>query len=329
MTFTGDLIGLDIGGSTTRGVLFRDGRAVRHTTGPSTNVQNVSPDAAASALRDVFGELGAGPSVPVLAGAGGVDTPADAARLEALMRSVSGVSSEVPVAAVHDTRLILAAGGHTTGIAVIAGTGSVAWGIDSTGRERRAGGWGYLLGDEGSGYWLGREAVRSVLRASQGEPDAAPGPFTRAVLSHAGVSSAVDLIAAFHDRPERSFWAGLSRTVVECAAGGDDTALDLTQRAAQELHSLVMSVAGQLRGPLPVVLGGGLARTTVGERVKELLTESDVSDVSVLDQEPVLGTPALARAVWGGRIREIFAASQVRAQIYYPKVILTDRSFKS
>lgn len=299
MTHSGELIGLDIGGSTTRGVLFRGGQAVRHSRGPSANVQNVSPEAAAAALREVFRGLAAEPSVPVVAGAGGVDTPADAARLEALIRSVSGVSSEVPVTAVHDTRLILAAGGHTTGIAVIAGTGSVAWGIDCTGRERRAGGWGYLLGDEGSGYWLGRETVRAVLRANQREPGAAPDPFTRAVLLHTGVPSAVDLIAAFHDRPERSFWASLSRTVVEYAAGGDDTALDLTHRAADELHALVMTVAEHLDGPLPVVLGGGLARTPVGDRLKELLAESDVSDVTVLDQEPVLGAPVLAQAVWG------------------------------
>ena len=298
MTHSRELIGLDIGGSTTRGVLFRDGQAVRHARGPSANLQNVSPDAAASALRDVFGELGAGPSVPVVAGAGGVDTPADAARLEALIRSVSGVSSEVRVTAVHDTRLILAAGGHTTGIAVIAGTGSVAWGIDSTGRERRAGGWGYLLGDEGSGYWLGREAVRTVLRANQREPEATADGFARAIVQQSQVRQPVDLIAAFHDRPERSFWAGLSRTVVEYAANGDDTALDLTHRAADELHSLVMTVAGHFDGPLPVVLGGGLARTTVGERLTELLADSDVSDVIVLGQEPVLGTPVLARAVW-------------------------------
>ncbi|WP_320414930.1 N-acetylglucosamine kinase [Kocuria sp. cx-116] len=299
MTFTGDLIGLDIGGSTTRGVLFRDGRAVRHARGPSANVQNVSPDAAASALRGVFGELGAGPSVPVVAGAGGVDTPADAARLEALIRSVFRVPSEVPVTAVHDTRLILAAGGHTIGISVIAGTGSVAWGIDSTGRERRAGGWGYLLGDEGSGYWLGREAVRAVLRAHQCEPDAPASTFARAIVKQSRVREPVELIAAFHDRPERSFWAGLSRTVVEYAASGDATALDLTQRAAKELHSLVITVAGHIRGPLPVVLGGGLARTAVGEGLKKLLADSDVLDVTVLSQEPVLGAPMLARAVWG------------------------------
>lgn len=297
MTFSGDLIGLDIGGSTTRGVLFRDGQAVRHAKGPSANVQNVSADAAASALRDVFGELGAGSSIPIVAGAGGVDTPADAARLEQLIRSASGVAPDVPVTAVHDTRLILAAGGHTTGIAVIAGTGSVAWGIDSSGRERRSGGWGYLLGDEGSGYWLGREAVRTVLRADQRDPDAAPTSFARAILSEAGVSSAVELIAAFHDRPDRSFWAALSRTVVEFAAHGDAVAQELVHRAASELHELTITVAQQLTGSLPVVLGGGLAPTVIGETLRPLLAESDLTDVTVLEQEPVLGAPLLAHTV--------------------------------
>ena len=298
MTFPGDLIGLDIGGSTTRGVLFHDGQAVRHAKGPSANVQNVSADAAAAALANVFGELGAGPSVPVVAGAGGVDTPADAARLEHLIRSVSGATPDVPVTAVHDTRLILAAGGHTTGIAVIAGTGSVAWGIDSTGRERRAGGWGYLLGDEGSGYWLGREAVREVLRADQREPDVASDEFTRAILEQAEVSTAVELIVAFHDRPDRSFWAGLSRLVVEFAGRGHAPAQDVVQRAASELHALTTAVAQQLDGTLPVVLGGGLTHTVVGEALQELLVKSGLTDVTVLNQEPVLGAPILAQAMW-------------------------------
>lgn len=298
MTFPGDLIGLDIGGSTTRGVLFRDGRAVRHAKGLSANVQNVSADAAAAALREVFMELAAGSSVPVVAGAGGVDTPADAARLEHLIRSVSGATPDVPVTAVHDTRLILAAGGHTTGIAVIAGTGSVAWGIDSTGCERRAGGWGYLLGDEGSGYWLGREAVRQVLRADQRDPDAAPTAFAQAILEQSRVISAVELIAAFHDRPDRTFWAALSRTVVEFAEHGDPVAEELVHRAASELQELTTTVTQQLRGDLPVVLAGGLAHTVVGETLRAALTASGMQNVTILNQEPVLGAPVLARTAW-------------------------------
>ena len=82
--------------------------------------------------------------------------------------------SRLPGAAVqvvHDTELILATAELTTGIALIAGTGSVAWGRDASGAVARAGGWGYLLGDEGSGYGIAREVVRHALRlADEGQP---------------------------------------------------------------------------------------------------------------------------------------------------------------
>lgn len=294
------LIGLDIGGTATRAVLFRHGQPLREARAASSNVQNVTVSAATAALRDVFEQLGAPPETPVLAGAGGVDTPHDAARLQDLVRCVTAAPPEVPITAVHDTRLILAAGGHTTGIAVIAGTGSVAWGVDAAGHEHRAGGWGYLLGDEGSGYWLGREAVRAVLRSDQQEPQAVPSDFARAVMAHAGANSPVELIAAFHDRPDRTEWAALSRTVVEHAQHGDPTAQDLVLSAARELHGLTVAVAQRLGGSPPVVLGGGLACTTVGGQLRRLLTDSGFTRVSVLRHEPAMGAPVLARALWGG-----------------------------
>lgn len=291
------LIGLDIGGSATRAVLFDDRYPVREARGGSANVQNVTQDVAEVVLREVIGSLGAGPATPVLAGAGGVDTPRDAARLEALIRSAGGFAPATPVTAVHDTRLLLAAGGHTTGIALIAGTGSVAWGVDVTGRERRAGGWGYLLGDEGSGYWLGREAVRAVVRAGQLHPDRSPDAFERAVLRYAGVARPVELIAAFHAHPDRSRWAGLSRVITDHSERGNPTARQLTADAAHELQELVAAVAAALRTPLPVVIGGGLAATAVGAELVAALSGAGHRDVMVLDREPVLGAPLLAAAL--------------------------------
>ena len=208
--------------------------------------------------------------------------------------------------AVHDTRLILAAGGHTEGIAVIAGTGSVAWGVNASGHGTRAGGWGYLLGDEGSGYWLGREAVRHVLRDAQhrGASDVTPAEddrFARAVLGHAGVDTPTELIAAFHDRPDRTHWAGLARTVIELAPH-DDAARELVSAAAAHLAELSITVARNLGEPLPVVMGGGLATTSVGVELRERLGDHGLR-VTLLDREPVLGAPLLARAtgLWDGR----------------------------
>ncbi|RKQ35425.1 hypothetical protein C1C97_007575 [Kocuria tytonis] len=289
-------MGLDIGGSHTRGVLFRGGEPVREARSGSANVQNVSASEATRSLRSVLSELAAPPGTPVLAGAGGVDTPHDAAALADLIRSAGHLDASTPVRAVHDTRLILAAGGHTAGIALIAGTGSVAWGVDASGREARAGGWGYLLGDEGSGYWIGREAVRRVLRLSQQLPTAREGEaLTRAVLEHAGVAEPTDLIGAFHDRPDRTHWAGLARAVCEFASSGDAAASELVAAAAEHLAELVLTVARALDEPLPVVVGGGLTGSVVGAELAALLRQRGLT-VSLLDREPVLGAPLLARS---------------------------------
>ena len=289
-------MGLDIGGSHTRGVLFHRRTPVREARSGSANVQNVPAEQARACLASVLFELGAPPTTPVVAGSGGVDTPHDAARLAGLIRSAGSLDPSARVMAVHDTRLILAAGGHTSGIALIAGTGSVAWGVDASGREVRAGGWGYLLGDEGSGYWIGREAVRRVLRRSQQPAAGDEGEeLTRVVLEHAGVTEPTDLIGTFHDHPDRSHWAGLARPVCELATAGDAVASELAAAAAEHLAQLVLTVAGAMDEPLPVVVGGGLTGSVVGQRVAELLQGQGLS-VTLLDREPVLGAPLLASA---------------------------------
>lgn len=290
------LVGLDIGGSHTRGVLFHGRTPVREARSGSANVQNVPAEQAHACLRSVLSQLRAAPGTPVVAGSGGVDTAHDAARLAGLIRSAGSLDQATAVTAVHDTRLILAAGGHTSGIALIAGTGSVAWGVDASGREVRAGGWGYLLGDEGSGYWIGREAVRHVLRRSQQPAAGDDGEeLTRVVLEHAGVTEPTDLIGTFHDHPDRSHWAGLARPVCELATSGDAAASALVTAAAGHLADLVLTVAGAMAEPLPVVVGGGLTGSAVGLQVAERLREQGLS-VTLLDREPVLGAPLLASA---------------------------------
>ena len=105
------LIGLDIGGTTTHGLRAEDGRPVQEAVGGSANVQNVSPAQASRALAGVLGELGASAADVVVAGAGGVDTPADAEALRALIAPHTGAAR---IVVVHDTRLVLAAGGCST-----------------------------------------------------------------------------------------------------------------------------------------------------------------------------------------------------------------------
>ena len=142
----------------------------------SANLSSVGAAEVARQLTIVFDGLGRDGVSAVCVGAAGVDSPEQEERLREL------VQDQVPgavVQIVHDTRLILAAAGVEHGIALIAGTGSVAWGRAADGWVARAGGWGYLLGDEGSGYWVGLQAVRHALaQTDRGEPARPAGPAT-------------------------------------------------------------------------------------------------------------------------------------------------------
>nr|WP_026537647.1 BadF/BadG/BcrA/BcrD ATPase family protein [Arthrobacter sp. 9MFCol3.1] len=284
---TGAVIGLDIGGTKTRGVRFEDGAPVADESVGSSNVQNVSPEEAAVNLAELFARIGGGGVAQVYAGAGGIDTDDDAAALAAL------IAPHVPgarITVVHDSRLLLAAGGASTGVAVIAGTGSAAWGKNGRGEEARAGGWGYLLGDEGSGYWLGREAVRhSLRRMNQGlEPD----ELSTALLASCGVDDPNKLIAMFHS-PEtgRRFWAQQARLVVEAADAGHAPSLALMDQAGRDLADLAAQTVRQLGIEGPVILGGGLGMNVprLQESFRGALAAAGITDVRVLAQEPVFG----------------------------------------
>lgn len=285
------IIGLDIGGTKTRGVRFEDGVPVADETAGSANVQNVSREQAAANLAELFAKIGDAPVETVYAGSGGIDTEEDAAALAALIQPLVPAAR---ITVVHDSRLLLAAGRASTGVAVIAGTGSAAWGRNAAGAEARAGGWGYLLGDEGSGYWLGREAVRhSLRRMNQGLPI---DQLTAALLASCGLDHPNKLIALFHSPDTgRRFWAQQARLVVETAAAGHAPSQELLKQAGKDLAALAAQVLQQLGIQGPAILGSGLGMNVVPiqEAFRQSLSEAGVTDVRILDRDPVFGVPQL------------------------------------
>jgi glucosamine kinase len=283
----GTIIGLDIGGTKTHGVRFEDGATVADASAGSSNVQNVSREAAAVNLAELFAKIGGGQVSQVYAGAGGIDTDDDAAALAAL---IEPHAPGARIRVVHDSRLLLAAGRVSTGVAVIAGTGSAAWGKNAAGDQARAGGWGYLLGDEGSGYWLGREAVRhSLRRMNQGLP---ADQLTEALLESCGVDDPNRLIAMFHSPDTgRRFWAQQARLVVEGAAAGHAVSQQLLDQAGNDLAALAAQALRKLGIDGPVILGGGLGMNVAAlqDAFRKHLAAAGITDVRVLDQEPVFG----------------------------------------
>ena len=158
---SGPVVGLDVGGSKTHAVLADGTGVLAETVVGSANVASVGAREAARQLRPRW-TSSARPTSARSAPAPPAPTPRSSATSS--RRCSPGLLPTARIQVVHDAQLILAAAGLDTGIALISGTGSVAWGVTPDGRSARAGGWGYLLGDEGSGYGVARDAVRHALR---------------------------------------------------------------------------------------------------------------------------------------------------------------------
>jgi N-acetylglucosamine kinase-like BadF-type ATPase len=160
-----------------------------------------------------------------------------------------------------DAAILLAAGTPDNwGIAVVAGTGSIAYGRSPDGRTARAGGWGYLLGDEGSGYALVIAALRAVLCGADGRgPETRLGP---SLLDRLGLSQVDGVIPAiYRGNLDRAALASHAPLVLELAEAGDTVASGIVENAVGELAELTAAVGRQLEfgQPLvPIALSGGV-----------------------------------------------------------------------
>jgi N-acetylglucosamine kinase-like BadF-type ATPase len=257
-------LGID-GGGTRAEALVGDAElnVLGRGLGGPCNYHAVGLDRAVDSLSGaVDGALGAA-GVPLeqlrgaFAGIAGVDRPADASALRApLERLLPGVPVEVD----NDGIVALAgATGGEHGVVIISGTGSIALGIDAAGRRGRAGGWGYIIGDEGGGYDIGRRALAAVARATDGRGPASA--LTAALLGHLGLESPGDLYRRLYiDGLERHEIAALVPVVAAAARDGDDVACRLLAAAARELACAAVTVIRDLNlgdAAFPVALCGG------------------------------------------------------------------------
>lgn len=257
------LLGVDGGGTKTVALVadVEDRVLGRGVAGPSNIYAAGEAVAYASldqAISQALSAAGATTSevCGVCFGLAGIDRPEDRALIE---RWVSRRFPQVPSCIVNDAQLVLAAGTpEGWGIAVVAGTGSHIYGRDPEGRTARAGGWGYILGDEGSGYAIGLAGLRAVVRAVDGRDP--PTRLTQAILTHWGLESLGELVQRIYD-PDRGRLqiAELSAVVQQCALEGDAVAQRIVREAASELVLAVKAVIGHLGlvPPVPCGLAGG------------------------------------------------------------------------
>lgn len=261
------ILGVDGGGTKTR-LIVADGTGHVLTSvsgGPSAIIGdnvNDSADAIAKLATEALLAAGIPDEVPSVLCAGvagaGRDEPRNALRRALRSREVA---DEVIVTTDAQIALADAFGHDGAGLVLIAGTGSVAFGRSPAGMEDRCGGWGPVLGDEGSALWLAKRALSAVTAAADGrEPETT---LLGGLMTAAQCDEPEDLIkwAAVAEREEI---AALAAVVLRAAENGDQRANTLTAIAAEELVLHVRTLARRLfideRAAVPVAITGGLVQ---------------------------------------------------------------------
>lgn len=255
------MVGIDAGGTKTMGLLADlDGRVVAKVRGGPANLRQQGELGVEKVIFQILEDLDLSSSPAALClGIAGAHLEGQNGLVRRMLRRL-GVRRHVVV--VHDAHIALVAGAESgVGIVVASGTGSIAHGVDPDGKSARSGGWGYLLGDEGSAFWLGHAALRLGIRSADGRDRHTT--LYRKICKQLELDSAADLVAWFYDQDEsRHRVARLAGLVEEAAAEGDGAASDLLDHAASHLARAAESVHRQLNfeSAFPVVLAGGTFR---------------------------------------------------------------------
>ncbi len=288
-------LGIDGGGSKTRAVVVdTQGNECGRGLAGSANYNTVGVERAVEHIRRAVEEAVAmaGCLLPLRAawlGLAGVDRPADRDILLPHLRFVAEF-----IRVTNDAELVLSALEERSGVALIAGTGSIALGQDGCGRIERIGGWGHILGDEGSGYDIGRRTLQAAVRAADGR-----GPETKLlelVLRHWELTSADEIIGKVYGNSDNAAIAEISSLTLRAAREGDRTAHKIARKAARELAHAVVTMSiklGLQEKELSLALGGGLLLHEPGFRslvLRHICKHISIGQVMFVEQ------PALSAA---------------------------------
>lgn len=312
-------LGVDGGGTKTVAVLLTcDGREIARAVSGCSNFHSVGLTAAEAALREAIHQILASAGLATTdvtaigLGMAGAGRPGDR---EMVQDMVSRIADFRHVVVTHDAEAALVGGvGRRHGVVLIAGTGAIAYGINARGETRRADGWGYLVGDEGSAYWIGVEGLRAVARARDGR-----GPVTALetlLVSHLGLSDTSALVTLIYaEARDSQEWgaprvAGLAPLVGHAAQTGDAVAQTILREAGRRLSNTLSAV---IRGldmtdeAFEAALMGGVLRgqrlvwTTVATALGRIAPRAKVIEPR---RDAAVGAALLAQQVGGSKAAE-------------------------
>ena len=296
------VVGVDAGGSKTLAVAVNGGERVGQAERGPANATSLGVESAVGTILEAVSEAARDCRVEaVCVGAAGASRRGVAYPIrQALVKAYP----EAQVRIVDDAAIALrAAVPDGPGVVVIAGTGSVGYAEDAQGGAHRAGGLGWLIGDEGSGYAVGLAALREAAKTLDGRGQA--HALLALVRDHLPAKDREELLSSVYARSgahlETARIAALAEGVLRLAGEGDSCASDIVEQAALDLSALAVCAAraaGLAQDAPRVVLAGGLLRaeTPLAQLVRRRI-ESDLEGAAAapLECEPVEGALALAR----------------------------------
>ena len=275
-----NFLGIDAGASATKWVLINDSGTIASGRRDAMD-GHVYRESSLERMRRVLGEISEeirdSKVSAVYMGITGVTQDGSIEReIETSFKCPSRVVSDIELA----YRANFEVG---EGILLYAGTGSVAYAIDESAVVHQIGGWGYLLGDEGAGYWIGKEAIRLALFQIESKKEIEGTSLAGQILEKINAHD-WNTVKGFVYSQDRSAIAALSRVVDSAASLGDSDAINILNRAAVHLANLVVRVDKQLlRKSLPVKFTGGISgsKSLYHELEKSLRMRISISTVDI------------------------------------------------
>ena len=245
------LIGIDGGGSKTNAVVTKEnGEIICGIQAGASNFQRVGVAGVRTVAEEILSQLRGKMKISRqeidhwalgLAGAGREEDQ------NAVRQAVISLGFEDRVSVQSDAYIaLMGAFAGNAGVIVIAGTGSICFGLDEKGALHRSGGWGYLLGDEGSGFFIGHQAILAALKDhdSRGEPTA----LKHEVETALHLSSIDQIVRKMYieNKVQKEDIAGLAPLVFRCAKDGDTAAKKIVAKTAEEIAKMIAAVGKKM-----------------------------------------------------------------------------------
>jgi N-acetylglucosamine kinase-like BadF-type ATPase len=244
------VIGIDGGGTKTEAVVLGiDGQQLTALTGKATNPHAVGFDSAMRHLQELLSEIWTNPvyrqesCIGITVGLAGVDTAQEKQKvMKELDLYLKRLLVKSPVRISNDAEIgLMATLGKQEGSVVISGTGSIVYGITPEGEKLRVGGWGHLLGDQGSGYSIGLQTLQAVMQSHDGVFP--PTLMTKLIMEQYSFQSIIELKPYIYEPTiKKQEIAAFARFCLTAAEHQDERALLILQHSTAELASQTVTL---------------------------------------------------------------------------------------